>query len=564
MPRNPWLINLPCAWPQYVPSPTERTLALVDKDGRLITEHGEIFLPRTWQEQVDCIFQQNLQVFVGGVIAAMQDWLDDMFDDMAVDGRRERGQWSELKWSETRCELSSVRIHKMWPNRNGTLCWQVRNLTVCSCWARGIDENLLPDLRKLFVLLDTGVYATPGSTGQATIKRLWAGERPGTFKTGFERHYRPSLQLIGALQKHAIGSRREAYRPREIFDEAYELDACNGYASQTGELPAGHETYYKCGDSDLWRDPRGDLFTWCGHCWISIYDSGLAPNDVAPFAVRDEYGKLHWPTAPGTYQAWLWSFEAEELRRREAEGEPIRLLGVEEAWAWTDSTKQLAEWQVYMDQKRREAKAESKELSDLVKLCIVAGIGAFGMPYEFLNISAEEREGSIPLDGPDLGNRDLFITREFHDSGTPKHWQSYILAKMNFRIYQELRRCYLADIPVIAVNVDGVICGKRPYWGSDPEIVKIGEFKIKKMGTWISCPGPGMVLDPDNQRIQVPGMSLPEKRRAMGLWRIGEKETPRRGERPRQAQSQRVSWGNAAHANADRLRRYILKEEIPA
>jgi hypothetical protein len=560
-PRRSGWHNLPRAWPRYVPKPIERTLAVMIADGRILTEHGEYLSPQSYQELSDLVFGHNLQMWIGGVNAAMQDWWTELLADMTKEGRKERGQWTELQWSDTRGELSAVRIHRKWPDVNGKLCWQVRNLTVSSCWVRAIEPALLTDLRALFTLLETGVLPTPGQVGSATMKRVWKGTKPAEF----QRHYRPPLVLIQQLEQHMIGSRREAFLPDEIFDEAYELDACNGYCAQAGELPCGYPTYYKNGQTQLWTHPRGDYFCWWGEAYVRIYDQGLAPGDIAPFAVRDEDGTLHWPTGPGLYHTWLWSWEAEEIRRRTSLGEPIECLGVGEAWAWSESTTQLAKWQKYMDAKRNEAKLISNELAKLVKLCIVAGVGALGLPYIYGMVSVEPTDGCVYLDGPDLPDQQsLYLTQEFKDVGTPKHWQAYILGRMNYRVYQEGRRCYEEGIRLAAINVDGLITGEPCYWGSHPDYVKLGEFKLKKLGTWVACPGPGMVLDPDNQRIDIPGMSWDEKMRHMELYRIGERKIPRRGDKPPLNQWARQSWSKAAHSSAKRVLEAAGYDELVA
>lgn len=528
------------------------------RDGRILTEHGEYLTIRTYQELSDALYTHGLQLFVGAIMSANQDWLEDMYDDMAAEGRPEREQWAELRYSQNRQEFNSLIIHRKWVDSTGRRrCWQARNMTVSSTWARAVEPELLPDLRYVFTLLKTGVLPTPGATGAATMKRLWAGKSPKEFR----RHFRPSLALIEKLEQHAVGSRRETYRPSEIFEEAYELDAANGYCAQSGELPCGKAVYYTEGKALLYDEPDPEIFCYWADCWVRIYDNGLAPGDVTPFAVRDEDGRLHWPTSAGLYRTYLWSFEAEEIKARERAGEPISMLTMGEAYAWRESTTQLQEWQQEMDAARREAKGHSKACADLVKVIIVASIGALGVPYTVDDVSTEQVEGAVPLNGPGLyGDRQLYILRKFKDTGTPKHWQSYILGRMNFRVYQELRRCYLSGVRVAAVNVDGIITLDCPYWGSDPEYVRIGEFKMRKLGSWVAVPGPGILLDPDNQRIQVPGMSKLEKDRAMGLYRLGERDIPVRGEKPREGPRARETWRAAAHANAERLRAYILRE----
>lgn len=562
--------DLPPAWPPYCPKPRERVLAVMLGDGSILAETGEKWLPETWDDMASLLFQENLLVFIGDVSHACQPWQNNILDELVGDkAGKLRGGWSEIGYNKNQQYLTSVKVHRKWPDSRGRMRWQVRTMEVSEAWGRTIEPELLTDLRYLFTLLETGVVATPGAAGYATMARFWKGKS----LADMPKHFRPPLTVVELLENQAIGSRRESYRPTEVFTQAYELDRRCGFAAEAGELPMGPTIYFPgCVAHDelyhLEGEPRQETFTWWGKCIVKLLRD-LQMGDVAPFAVRDpQTDELHWPTTAGSYTTYLWKHEADEIQRRFLADGDMVVLTICEAWAWVESTAQLAPWRAFMDAQRREAARHSKAAEALVKQVIVAAIGRLGLPYEYNEILAEPEEGAVPLEGAALFDEPLYLKTTFDDLGQPKHWQSWILSKMNMKLYEVLRWGYLNGIGMVSSNVDSVVFEKDPGWGAEPDQVAIGEFKRQSLGDYTACPYPGALLSP--AKLTTPGMERKYRERLM---RIGEYK-PEDERRHRNKSAPRKAFSNSMQAmmnykelDPKKIKKgegklYTLKEEI--
>lgn len=539
-------------WPKYVPTGTERTLWYQRSDGGWVNEtDGEVHRADTAEAFCDLLFQSNGLAFCGAIETL--PWFHEAIAGLSA-------QLS--KAPDSACYRTDVAVHpqnytpisitftRRWPDKNGHKREQKRKVVATSVWSMPCGPELIARLRWLFNVLECGAQATPGSAGSMTMQQEW-GKHKGE---QWPRHHRPPMPLIEALSEHAVGSRKETYAPDEVFQQAYEADMTNGFAAQADVLPAGtvstfggtqahHYLLPLVGNPEARQGAK--IRHWWGKCYVRIWGS-LPPGDIAPFAVRDKDGELSWPTAEspdGGYWTYLWEFEADEIQRRFTEDGSMQVISIEWAWCWETETTQLAGWADHMDQLRRATEYgtlagvddphEKKNRAGLIKLCIVAGIGRLGMPYESLRVipEAEAQPGDIELQSeriPDIG---LYARKEFNDIGTPKHWHAFILSKMNYDIYCKIREQYLAGIRVLGCNVDGVQTLEAPAGVVEAAVAAMGQYKRKEYTGYFAMPAAGTIISLEAQKT--PGLRADVRRQiASGkLFRAGERPPPQsRGE----------------------------------
>lgn len=524
--------------------PMERTLAYMAKDGTIHAETGETWeRPLSWEVFKQLLFAENLQLFTG----PLQIWLDDWWDCITAEiedeeptkeRKREllesgRDSWNELNYSPTSGGVVSVSVSMYALDSTGKrFCWQKRHVVQSSAWAGAEPSgNLLSDLRQLFTLLGTGTVSTPGSCGAKSMYSLWREHPDGTMK----RHHRPTSECLSDILEYAVGSIKDSWRPDEVFTHAYELDRTNGFAAECRRLPAdtvrgplvGRQARCLLGQSGT-QDGGIACFTWFGHCAVRIAEPGLPPGDVAPFVVRTRVDTAEWvlangqgsgelkaPTEPGVYDVWLWKEEADEIeRRRTEENAPMEVLSVDKAWYWQDSTEQLAEWAERMDQFRRQGlDSYGKRVSDLVKVCIVSGIGRLGMAPFGYRVVTERGEGDTELLDNGVTGTPLYLRVRAADSGAPKHWHAYILAMQNLKTLKVYHEAYTANLEPIGVNVDGVQMlhdPRRAGMGVEREAAAIGDWKINDYADYFAMPAPGVLITPT--KIKTPGITKGRQR----------------------------------------------------
>lgn len=563
-------------WPPYVvPAGKEphRTLCLLrpardqeQAEHELLTEHDEVLPIASWAELSDALFDIDGLCFAGPLQEALAPYLECIaHETRGTKDDRPHHQWCEWTIAPNSGQLVSLIVHRH-P--------RTRKVVYSGVWAgRAPEPALLRDLRWAFTSLSVGDHATPGALGAAKMGAFWRKDKddpdPDAQGRDFTRHHRPPIRCVLALQKYAVGARKEAYAPLETYDNAWELDRANGYAAEIGDLPSGTTRHLMNGTQylhpDASRAPYRHMmheFTWWGQCFVRIGPAGLPPGDIAPFAVRDEQtGELTWPTGPGGYLCWLWKDEAEEIERlRREEGRDIEIQGIGEAWYWDGHTTQLRAWAIAMDAVRTIARSaaglHSKPRADLVKSAIVAAIGRLGMEYTRVSVVPEEeaQPGDTPLISEDCPDTGLYVRKTPYDAGWPKHWHAFVLARMNLNVYRAMRDEYKqSGMRPVAVNTDGVIWPDEPMQGVMPSEAQLGEYKKQAIG-WTSAPAPGIILA--EGKLATPGMDKASRGRIMRFGEGGGKHRETERERHRR------QGGDALRTQLQRLRlAYLQKRE---
>ena len=535
------------AWPQYTPKPKIRTLAYMDGAGTVHTEDGREWTPESWEDMKILLAQEQLQVFCGKLAAALAPWWDCILSETQEEAK-DRGYWTEVRYNALNQQIVSVALRVR--QRGGPPDkWPAYCLTDAASWGNPYpDRGFLADLRAVLDRVGCGVHATPGSLGHHRMTAGWEGPR----------HHRPALTCVDALSRNAVGSRKEAYRPSEVFEDAWEFDRSSAYAAEARELPAGTA----CGPvqrAAAWLDePQAPCYTWWARCYVRIDAPGLPPGMPGPFADRHPLtGDLSYPTAPGDYTAFLWKFEAEAIQELARQGYPISVRWASDLWYWTHATHQLAPWAAGMDVVRRQMKQERGRAAEaLVKVAVVAGLGRLGMAYEHTQLVPEwdKREGDTPVYSEHLPDCCQWYERKtLADLGTPIHWHKYVLARQNFSIWRRLMELFELGIQPIAANVDAVYLDRYVAGiGLEPAAAAMGDYKAKSMGPYLAVPKAGYVLAVD--KLSTPGMTPGERRKLM---RIGEQRPTRD---PRAEQRESFSRQTRARlAGLEQLRQHLLR-----
>lgn len=548
-PRAPRTEGSTPLWPGYIPDQyTTRTLAILRRDGTLLTEQGEVCAVPSFAALAEALYALNALAFAGKMEETLAPWLPAILaETKATRENREGKQWCELLVQPDSQQIIGVAIHR------GA---KIRKLMSASLWGGApASPELLRDLRDLFTLCRVGDHGTPAALGHAKMVEQWRG------KKDWPRHHRPPSALVSRMQAEAVGARRETYTPTQVYAEAWELDRTNGYAAEVHQLPLGTTRYLRDATKWLLPDAAGNVairpWAWWGRCRVQI-KADMAAGTL-PLAVwNEETEEWDWPTRAGWYDCYLWSFEAAELDRlRHEDGAPVVLWSIAEAWYWDGYTSQLGEWAVEMDALRHIAKGPDMrrpEVAALVKCAIVGAIGRLGMEYAHYSVITEEEATAedTAIVSPDMPETGLYLRREPVDMGTPKHWQCYILSRMNFNVYQQMRELRAEGREIVAVNTDGIWLAADPGRGVEPAAARLGEYKRRYHGEYLAAPARGIVLTPE--KVTTPGMPLVMRQQIM------------RGDALDGLRRARLSASGELHAGArdvialhlERLRRYYL------
>lgn len=504
-------------WPSYIPSVDKRphrTLCLWD-GRRLLTEHGETIRIDTFADLCTALFALNAILFTGRIEDALGEWFSEALQQTHdTRATREHSQWCQPLVSPNSKQITGLMVHRH-P--------RVVHIAWAGLWGnRAPEPTLLRDIRAALDLCGVGDYATPARLGNELMLDEWRQARDRGEK--WMRHHRPPARCVLQLAEHAVGARKECYNPNEIFNEAWEVDRTNGYAAECLELPCGTARYCPNG-----RPLDGTYFVWWGQVYVRIREP-LPIGEILPLAVwNEEHNEWDWPTTPGGYLTYAWSFEVEEIERRAREdGLSVEVAGVARCWYWSGSTRQLAGWAHGMDEKRHHAEYAMgvKAVADLIKCATVGGIGRLGLEYATYTVlpESEAQEGDEPVTSPALPYTGLVLRREYTDQGTPKHWHAYILARQNLSIYQVQRRIWAErGIMPVATNVDGAYYAANPEYGVSPAASRLGDYKRRYRGDFLASPVRGTVITPE--KVATPGLAASLRR---DILRYGEARTQRK------------------------------------
>lgn len=481
-----------------------RRLGYLDGSHRLHVEGERGSRPvESWPALKAAVWHGDLAVWTaGGLDAALRDWLPQIFAEVRAGGGAGE-EWVE-PWiggedSTTGDELIVLclclgvnsRIHK------------IRTLAPAGVWGMGDPrgkheiDGWLARLRWLFDALGAGVHATPGSTGEHAMWPAFGTER---------RIKRPTLRGVEALDRYAIGGRIQTYERRQTFDVAYEIDLHNAYAAMATHVPAGPcHVVSEDGMANRLLLPAtrvdGPWATWFAEAVIEI-TAPVDHRDLLPLAIRhpvpDDPHAIEWLWRPGGLQrVWLWREDVAHLERRITEGAPVRLVTLGEALVWPSWSQALTPWVDQLDGLRAGARSPAR--AQLVKLCIVAGIGRLAIPYSRRRLVPEcEAEAGdrrwMPAAMPESTWR---IHVEQEDRGTPMQVPAFIWSAVNRRIVETAHAEYRRDNPAIFSLTDCLGFAKRPREYSYAPAT--GEYGIRVHAP-LTTLAAGVLLSPQKPR----------------------------------------------------------------
>lgn len=301
----------------------------------------------------------------------------------------------------------------------------------CSLFLRSSwpDGTTIEDIQATCGLLNVGTYATPASLGSAVMRRAVEGA-----------HYTASLAVEESVRQGLVGGRAEMLFPG-VYDELFEQDQSMSFtAACLNDLPGGAAIAWQ--GPDL---PNSGLY----YVRCVIYVRLCLP--VGPFPVRDTTGKLHYPTAVGTYEdVWLTNMQVQDCIDAGC------TIIVRDGWVWPRQGAYLAEWArtMYLARER----AASKSIATCIKQVAVAAIGVHAMQPERLIVHRPEDfpDGEFVLQE----NRVLDCVVERRNDTYPTQmvvWALFIWAHAQSSLYHRQLAETLNGNTVIATNFDNVL-----------------------------------------------------------------------------------------------------------
>lgn len=326
--------------------------------------------------------------------------------------------------------------------------------------------------------LNVGVYATPSSLGQATIRaRLakWYTTMP--------------LPCQNDLLNHLVGGRAELDSPG-YYPIAYEIDRRMAYVAESTQcLPDGAPILIgEIGLSHVSEYPH-----WFGRCMV-VNGTNLKRG---PFPFRSSSGRLSFPTGPGIYTAWLWKEEASDAISSGC------LVYPERVWAWERSVPALRDWAEWIYAKRMNA--PTPEVAAYVKRVAVAGLGWFAMRGQRLRVrwSTDSESERVIVNGDGWPTAYVAVPDpDAQPSPIMPHWASYIWMQARRTLYAEMVSLQDRGVKAIASDFDSIITTLPTGYAS--EAASIGEWRERTL-TEVSLSVPRHLVSAE--KVKRPGVS---------------------------------------------------------
>jgi hypothetical protein len=329
----------------------------------------------------------------------------------------------------------------------------------------------IQELRKFFSHVGTGDYRGPGGVGKEILYRQWEWEEreqaptdealpPRVVLRSLEPELMPIRQAQVAIKRHAHGGRVQDWAPTELAG-VEKTDMSNAYAEHARRLPGGPSCILAPQRGPYLNDTPYECATWFARCTVTI----ACTLCLGPFAVRiagkRKGGSLEWPTAPGTYECWLWREEAADVV---AAGGSVL---VHRGYYWRRWCERPAGWVDRMAWLREHAPSET--VAHWVKQAIVQTIGQWGVGlrrYETVTWD-KKQTGDLPIaDGRYLTN---WLAREVRaNRGSMVHWWAYTVMQCSRSVYRMALPLAQAG-SLVAIHTDCV------YWREWPAEVDDGD-----------------------------------------------------------------------------------------
>lgn len=409
------------SYPPYPFRPRSRTLA-ADDGTRIITENGEELPSGSYEEWVQSATGSCLDVRVDR--CPHFRYLDDAIRDPHA---RVSGVCNGSD--------SSPRIVR--------IDWRVGNkratLFGADAWQDGVDDEALRTHRQAIDLLQCGTFPTPGSLGDATIRKALDGPPSAVAKLRAL-----PIACRGDVKKTLVGLRTETpAEPGTYLPEATEIDRSACYVTEClAPIPCGRvrpltdEAYV------------GENEWYVARCVVTI----TRTIPLGPFPIRASDGTLEWPVRPGIYQdVWLTRGEVSDTRLT---GCLVQVVG---GWVWSEMRPFLREWAETMLKAREEA--PTKEVKAYVKRTGNAAIGRHAMTGIPLKVTTGDKAAPpLAIDG----QISCYMAIPDHSRQTTNlpHVALFIWSEARRHLYARQLAEMASGNTVLLTNTDGMILEK--------------------------------------------------------------------------------------------------------
>jgi hypothetical protein len=278
--KSGWLSR----WPDFFPrKPRERRLSFLTgmnlttrtEDGSYLTD-----IVFDYEHLKELMFLYNLDVYVWKFVGKNGfKWFSEVMDD-------EKATVNMANSSRT---VVSIALK----GPRGRVCKILSTATWG--WRKEPTEEFLDGLWNIFSAFNFGVHPSPGSLGQNAIKSTLAETQT--------RYVRPGNNLRKVIFGKGSGGRADEFDDPQIWDEAWQFDFDNHYATVAQEgVPAQRPQIV--GLHSMWRPV--DMLEEFRTAFCEVRVTVPEVLQVAPFYIRDQTGQLHWIKEPGVYEWWMW------------------------------------------------------------------------------------------------------------------------------------------------------------------------------------------------------------------------------------------------------------------
>jgi hypothetical protein len=270
-------------------------------------------------------------------------------------------------------------------------------------WGQPATAELVRLLDHLFTACGVGRWSYPSTLGLELMRRAWP--------EGLPPQPSPRGDCWRTLQETMTGGRVDTIRLDERFPVVTELDLNMAYAAAIRDVPAGlpRRTWQKAEGYSHWN--------WRIHDELRL----------GPLHVRRADGGLEYPRS-GEGHGWYWDIEIEQAKAAGVECIP------DWGWVWPQRTNAWEAWATQMWKLRRHS---VDAVAALIKLAVVAGIGALGQTGERVDlVPREQAPGGEPLFSPATGFDPYWnVKRAPAQEGGMLHVASFVRAQVRCWLY---------------------------------------------------------------------------------------------------------------------------------
>lgn len=290
--------------------------------------------------------------------------------------------------------------------------WLVRS----QVWNDDATPQFTESLHNTFGYIGTGVKPSPSSVGRETMRKVWKDNRLG-------RYTNVSIACEDYLHDNCLGGIAVTPGIFRFTDEAILLDMKSAYPKHLRKLPCGAASYYVDGSYLQYE------LIWFAKCIVTIPRTlPLGPFPVRQLVPSHPVEKIQYPTDPGVYETYLWSFQAEDCKRAGC------TVDVISGYGWRSVTDDPQQWVDYMYELRQSA--PSDDIMRHTKHITNATIGSMGMGRLLHVLTTEYTDGDKVCFNEEGLPIELFVHPKYvGDSSLMPHWMYANIAYTNSAVY---------------------------------------------------------------------------------------------------------------------------------